>query len=374
MLVFAPFVCAVVSFLAGCCSATYPAIKTYFSQVARGANVVHLFAQLQVGVGLAVLVGPAVGGVLAEPTRKYGIVGPHGLFKKYPYALPCLLTSIVGSMVCVWMYKTLKYDTHNVQVVTDISTDELSDVESTEEEDHERRTLLGSGDSNTSSPGWKVSRAQLVFFLIAFSINEYVVFAMSDVLPLWLLSKPESRGRGFAFGSTLVGITFAFAGVVMIILQVTLFSRLVNWLGALMLGAVALFAMGVVFWAMPWVSYLGNVPWLMWPSLLFLAGVVSATYAFASTCMDVVLVNAVPHADVGYWNGVGGTTASIAKFLAPAVSASLFAWSTSSSLTLTKYYPFNFHFAFLTCTVLCLGAAVLLRQLPRGVDTEHKRS
>lgn len=42
-----------------------------------------------------------IGGWLANPVTKYGIRGPGGLFERFPYLLPCLVSVIFNCIVFV---------------------------------------------------------------------------------------------------------------------------------------------------------------------------------------------------------------------------------------------------------------------------------
>ncbi|KAJ0103396.1 hypothetical protein Patl1_05764 [Pistacia atlantica] len=61
--------------------------------------------------GIGLIMGPAVGGCLAQPADKYpNIFSKESLFGKFPYFLPCFVISLIAlgvTMASCWLPRTV---------------------------------------------------------------------------------------------------------------------------------------------------------------------------------------------------------------------------------------------------------------------------
>ncbi|KAL9690044.1 hypothetical protein QQ045_010437 [Rhodiola kirilowii] len=71
----------------------------------------QLFLQISTSWGLGLVIGPAMGGFLAQPADKFPhLFSKESLFGRFPYALPCLVISIIALLAaisCYWLRETL---------------------------------------------------------------------------------------------------------------------------------------------------------------------------------------------------------------------------------------------------------------------------
>lgn len=73
--------------------------KTVLSELSDDTNAPRAFSFIGVATGFGRLVGPAIGGLLAQPAVKYpGTFAADGLFGRHPFLLPCLVCGIITAV------------------------------------------------------------------------------------------------------------------------------------------------------------------------------------------------------------------------------------------------------------------------------------
>lgn len=86
--------------------------KTVLSEVVPDVHSARAFSFLGLNTGFGRLIGPAIGGILSEPYRKYGIAGPGNIFITYPYLLPCIIAALMTTVTMILSYTTLQETLH----------------------------------------------------------------------------------------------------------------------------------------------------------------------------------------------------------------------------------------------------------------------
>ena len=89
-------------FLGGASDNIFGAAKTLLSESMEEEHQAKGMALLGSSWGFAVIVGPAVGGLLSQPALKYpAVFSATGLFGVYPYLLPCCFTAGMALVAAV---------------------------------------------------------------------------------------------------------------------------------------------------------------------------------------------------------------------------------------------------------------------------------
>lgn len=108
--------------------------KTALSEVCSDKHTAKAFSYIGLSNGVGRIFGPALGGLLSEPARKYSW-GKIELFVTFPFLLPCLaaagITVVTAIMTHFFLKETLTKKVHFQAVA---STDEKEEVEEEEEE------------------------------------------------------------------------------------------------------------------------------------------------------------------------------------------------------------------------------------------------
>ncbi|KAI9075818.1 hypothetical protein K1719_042185 [Acacia pycnantha] len=98
-------------FLLGSLNGSLGTIKAYATEIFREEHQAKGLATFSSAWGIALVIGPALGGYLALPAEKYPHLFPKGSFlDKFPYFLPCFLISAFALAVlvsCIWLPETL---------------------------------------------------------------------------------------------------------------------------------------------------------------------------------------------------------------------------------------------------------------------------
>ncbi|CAM8926976.1 unnamed protein product [Rhodiola kirilowii] len=85
--------------------------KAYAMEISRKEHEAMGISLVSTSWGLGLVLGPAIGGFLAQPAEKYpNIVSKGSVFGRFPYALPCLVISIVAfvtAIACFWLPESL---------------------------------------------------------------------------------------------------------------------------------------------------------------------------------------------------------------------------------------------------------------------------
>uniref|UniRef100_A0A2P2MM65 Putative peptide/nitrate transporter At3g43790 n=2 Tax=Rhizophora mucronata TaxID=61149 RepID=A0A2P2MM65_RHIMU len=98
-------------FFLGCFNSQLGTIRAYASEVCREEHQALGLSVASTSRGIGLVIGPAIGGFLAQPAEKYpNIFAGNSIFGRLPYFLPCLVISIyaVGVFIaCWWLPETL---------------------------------------------------------------------------------------------------------------------------------------------------------------------------------------------------------------------------------------------------------------------------
>eukprot|EP00736_Rhodelphis_marinus_P005089 Rmarinus@m.9381 len=101
------FTAALIRFLSGLTNGIVGTCKAYASEVSPPSQAPRAMSVVSVTWALGMVLGPAIGGVLAEPTEKYpDVFSSDSLFGDYPYLLPCLVVcaSSMISLCCLVLF------------------------------------------------------------------------------------------------------------------------------------------------------------------------------------------------------------------------------------------------------------------------------
>ncbi|XP_020190238.1 protein ZINC INDUCED FACILITATOR-LIKE 1 isoform X2 [Aegilops tauschii subsp. strangulata] len=94
-------------FLLGSLNGIIGPIRAYAIEVCRPEHHAIALSLVSTAWAIGLIVGPTIGGYLAQPTEKYPKLFPvDSLFGRFPYFLPCLCISVFSFLVlisCIWL-------------------------------------------------------------------------------------------------------------------------------------------------------------------------------------------------------------------------------------------------------------------------------
>ncbi|RDY13686.1 Protein ZINC INDUCED FACILITATOR-LIKE 1, partial [Mucuna pruriens] len=199
-------------FLLGTLNGVFGPVRAYATEIFREEHQAIGLSAVSAAWGTGLIVGPALGGYLAQPVEKYPhIFSKDSFWDKFPYFLPNFIISVLAIVVaigCIWIPETLH--NHNC------SNESVDNAEALENG--------SSGDGNQ-----KIIQKNENLFLnwpLMSSIIVYCVFSLHDiayqeVFSLWAVS-PRRLG-GLNFTTDDVGNVLSISGLALIIYQLTLY-------------------------------------------------------------------------------------------------------------------------------------------------------
>ncbi|XP_054815019.1 protein ZINC INDUCED FACILITATOR 1-like isoform X2 [Prosopis cineraria] len=294
-------------FLLGILNGSLGPIKAYASELFREEHQALGLSTVSSAWGIALVIGPAVGGYLAQPVQKYPHVFPKGsLFDKFPYFLPCFIISAFALAVlvaCIWLPETLH--NHNV-----------SD-ESHEDTENEITGKTAQKDENLLL-NWPLMSSIIVYCF--FSLHD---MAYTEVFSLWAVSPLKLGGLNFTTDD--VGNVLSISGFSLLLYQIFLYPSLQKVCGPVRLAHISAAVSIPLLQIYP---FIGLSPGFTMNLLITTASVLmyclSATYM---TGLFLLQNRAVEQHQRGAANGIAMTGMSISKALGPAGGGAVLTWS-----------------------------------------------
>ena len=342
-------------------------------------------------VSFGQLLGPSIGGWLADPVQQY----PENYDQdSYLKSVPFILPNVVGacfallSAVCVYFFlpetrsvlmpqhrqalasndggdekeqHDVQHDFLEIEMASPAATNEESSKESSTESSKESSKKSFSSKQTISSPGilssvfsfcadWRVLWPCLVY-----SFHSLNSMWLNEVFPLWCLG--STRVGGLSMSLYEIGLLVSISSILLVIFQAIGFHRLVNHFSPskVFIGG-ALFMVPFVFLTPLTASMsvemnytfsdggdgvnmtvVQNVTVLnaaqatqrgwMFIVVGFLRGMSSLVSVTTFSTSFMLINNSCSNDDRGAVNGLAMTIASVTKAIGPAVGSSLLAWS-----------------------------------------------
>ncbi|KAG1882570.1 major facilitator superfamily domain-containing protein [Suillus subluteus] len=330
-------------------------MKTMMGELTDSTNMAQAFALIPIIWSLGGFLGPLMGGTLARPQDHWPALFSGPFWRNYPYFLPCAVAAFLLALALVMMTLFLEET---------LSTNRRPKFTSTKvgvPSSPDRESLAQQSMAN-------ISLRSLLTPSVVIPIANFAMLAFLDVsfrvlLPLFF-STPTYLG-GLGFDPTAIGKWMALYGIADGIFQAFFFARIVNWIGP-----KRLFCISVSCYA----PLMAMFPIMSW--ILRARGEVDHAITFALLCHLVMLViwhttygtiflfitaSAPTNNVLGAINGLGQTSAAMARAVGPAMATSLFAASKQHNLL-------GGNAVFVILIVLAGGLRWLASQLPDEVQ------
>ncbi|XP_050208823.1 protein ZINC INDUCED FACILITATOR-LIKE 1-like [Mercurialis annua] len=310
-------------FLLGSLNGLLGPIKAYACEMFREEHQALGLSTISTAWGMGLIVGPALGGFLAQPAEKYpDVFSEDSLFGRFPYFLPCFITSVFAFGVCIasfWLPETLHM--HSEKKLSSNDTIDAMETGSNGTKGNERRE-----DDEISKP--TSGESLLKNWPLMSSIIVYCVFSLHDmayteIFSLWAVSPKKFGGLSYSTGD--VGEVLSVTGCSLLVFQLSLYPYIER-----ILGPVSIFRIAGVL----------SIPLLAsYPLLAKLSGFsLSLLINCASMLKNVLSVSiitglfilqnrAVDQHQRGAANGIAMTAMSLFKAAGPAGGGALFSWA-----------------------------------------------
>ncbi|KAL4607263.1 hypothetical protein ACB092_09G160200 [Castanea dentata] len=273
-------------FLLGSLSGILGPMRAYASEICRKEYQALGLSIISTSWGIGLVIGPALGGYLAQPAEKYpNIFSEESLFGRFPYLLPCLLISIFALGVAVlscWLPETLHIHTENK-----VLEDSYDALEATAYEPSEKGNMQNSKERHQTSLQSLLKNWPLMSSIIVYCVFQLHDMAYSEIFSLWAVS-PRKYG-GLSYSTADVGEVLAVSGFGLLLFQLFLYPLVERFFGPIMTSRI---------------------------------GAVSIT-----TGLFLLQNRAVSQGERGAANGISLSAMSLFKALGPAGGGSLFSWA-----------------------------------------------
>lgn len=345
------------------------------------------FSIMPLVYNIASIVGPMVGGALADPLKNH----PewfHGsrpaLFEKFPFALPNLVCAgffLIGIPIGILFLDETMEDLKDKKdvgrelgkkltkwidlgrhrrnkTISDEAAPLLSGAVSTVPEDEE---VLNPQPKkpNTVSPFMDAFTVQSTMNIVYYMLLALHSVTFDQLMPVFLSYPHQDQSEwnlpfkfagGFGLPSSQVGKIFSVYGILAMLLQFFLFPPMANWLGALWCLRIVAFIAPVVYAAVPFALLLP--PHLQFSGIYILMFFKGLSTTFAFPCSVVLLTNSSPSLKLlGTLNGVAVAFSSLMRGIGPAIGGIVFShgqksgylilpWMMLSGVALLATVPF----------------------------------
>ncbi|OBT87224.1 hypothetical protein VE02_04890 [Pseudogymnoascus sp. 03VT05] len=364
---------------------------------------------------LGSILGPVLGGALAEPCKHYPSLFPPGtIFERFPFLLPNLFcTSVVVLGVLVGFF-FLEETHHEKKYERDVGlemgkrifgafqrTEDVNDLKSEKSmalmsetelliDDFEQlpryQSTEGSPqipvttqpeildiislDTNKSEPEkeapLKPFTKQIILNIAGYGILAYHTITFDQLLPV-LLAHPETKDAvislpfkflgGWAMNTKDIGFILMAQGAYSMFATIVLFPYAVKRLGPLNLFKLVAFSYPVLYVVTPYVILLPEPYRLIGLIPLLAWKTTFANFAFPAT--NILLANTAPSLLLlGTINGAASSTASFCRGLGPIISGSLYSLGFQ-----VGYFGIVWWF---TALISIAGAAIAMRMSEKG--------
>ncbi|KAI0498227.1 hypothetical protein KFK09_021468 [Dendrobium nobile] len=296
-------------------------IKAYASEVCRKEHQALGLSLVSTSRGIGLIVGPAIGGLLAQPAEKYpNIFSEESLFGRFPYFLPCLCISVIAVLAfvaCFWLPETLHF--HGELKLDDGAVDNL--------ESFENFSVIGNSGKTDGWPSvskksllknWPLISAIIVYCIFSFNDTAY-----SEIFSLW--AESSVKYGGLSFSSQDVGAVLAITGFGLLVFQLFVYPYLDKALGPVTSSRTAAIMSIPVLACYSFMSnFSGFVLMLILTCASLMKNILSITII---TGLNILQNNAVAQNQRALANGIAVTAMSIFKAVAPAVGGTMLSWA-----------------------------------------------
>lgn len=398
--------------------------KACASEMAAPEHQGRAMVWITVSWGLGLIVGPALGGLLARPTEQYPTwFDVDGLFGEYPYLLPNLTATVMGVLALIascWFdetlglvngrrrksvsggiemgsrrngsksaraapsYSRLTADAEDDGDSSNGGFDAIDVTGATESSGVRPDSYEGGGDEEDSAdrdassdklPLRGVDAAEetplykqkvVMQVMVLYSVWSMVQICLTEVVPLWAIV--SEKDGGLALESGQLGTILALGGALMSVFQIIVFPRVEKRLGPL---ALAKLAMGVSIVAVCLIPLthavvLSGAHWVtVWAFFIGTLFVKDSLALVAFTSIFMLISNSVKPNRRGAAQGLSMTVGSIGKSIGPAAGGTIFAWSVTAG---HLPFPFDFSLTFIVCAGFCGTCLWLTCVLPRSLN------
>ncbi|XP_073226786.1 protein ZINC INDUCED FACILITATOR-LIKE 1-like isoform X2 [Cicer arietinum] len=301
-------------FLLGSLNGVLGPVKAYATELFREEHQAIGLSTVSAAWGIGLIIGPALGGYLAQPVEKYPkIFMKDSFFDKFPYFLPCFIISglaLTAAIICIWIPETL----HNHSGRNE-SKDDAEALENGSNEDDKQRTVQKNENLFMNWP--------LMSSIIAYCIFALHDIAYQEVFSLWAVS-PSKLG-GLNFTTDDVGDVLSISGLALFIYQIAVYPFVEKVCGPIAIARIAGISSIPLLQSYPFIAMLSGITLY---TIISIASMLKNVMAVTITTGLFLIQNrVVEQHQRGAANGISMTAMSFFKAIGPAAGGTILTWS-----------------------------------------------
>ncbi|KAL0754198.1 hypothetical protein Bca101_091866 [Brassica carinata] len=326
-----------VRFLLGCVNCLLGVIRAYASEVVSEEYHALSLSVVSTSRGIGLIIGPAIGGYLAQPAKKYpNLFSQDSVFGSFPYFLPSLVISAyaTGALIACWWLPVSKPGNMNswyklqetLHTHCRIARGRLNPNEpeySPNELNNDGSTGRGLEDQNTQSKPSLLRNRPLMAIIIVYCVFSLQEIAYSEIFSLWAVS--DISYGGLSFSSQDVGQVLAISGLGLLLFQLMVYPPMEKSLGLLVVIRLSAVMLIPLLSCYPSIASLSGLTLHL---VINCASILKNALSISLvTGLFILLNKAVPQSQRGAANGISMTAMSIFKSFGPAGGGILFSWA-----------------------------------------------
>ncbi|XP_031268426.1 probable peptide/nitrate transporter At3g43790 isoform X2 [Pistacia vera] len=310
-------------FLLGCFNSLLGTIRAYASEVCREEYQALALSVVSTSRGIGLIIGPAIGGFLAQPAQLYpSVFSESSIFGRFPYFLPCLTISVyaVGVLIaCWWLPETMHW--HGTTL--DESYEPRDRLGASSNESFGSEDLIEAEERKTSHKANLLKNWPLMSTITVYCIFSLQEIAYTEIFSLWAVS--DKKYGGLSFSSQDVGEVLSISGFCLLLFQLLLYPPIQKILGPLMVTRFSAAISIPLLACYPYIAMLSGIT--LYLAINFASILRNTLSVSLVTGLFILQNNAVPQSQRGAANGISMTAMSVFKAFGPAGGGVLFSWA-----------------------------------------------
>jgi len=361
-------------FIAGTCSANGTVAKGMLGDIIDESQRTIGYSFYGVTWGIAGMVGPLIGGFLANPAKKFSIF-ENSYWEKYNYLLPSIFVMILGIISFSMTIKYLKepgkeqkyivledeyieMDFNNRNYNEQSSSHNTQNVRNHNIDDEFSNTMASDSLSEKKDLGL-IKTIKFIFTKSSWiAISCYCMLSLATMLfftvfPLWEASSVTHGGLGF--DEALISYSAPIMGISKVIIQLIVYPPIAKYMTSTQGYRFGLVLLMIFSIFTPRISNYVDQENILWTLLVVFLSLFSASDAFAYLSVIIMITESVTSEHLGFMHGFSGMCVSIMRMIGPTLAGSVWTFSMNNSFG----YPLDEHLIFIIIFLLCLAGLII---------------
>lgn len=319
------------------------------------------FATLPLVWQVGSIVGPIIGGALANPAKNFPeLFGENKFFLKFPYALPNLVAGVIftlgliagvlflkesleskknnrdyGRILGAWLVSPCRKGRKDLRPIDDFESVRYHRLRQKSEH------VAPSRYRDVFTPQSNVNLlAYMIMAMHAVTYNQVIAVFLHQALAEDRQHDklPFKFGGGFGLDSGTIGIIFMVFGGVSMVCQFTIFPWVTTKLGALVCFRACTFLFPIAYILTPYTVLLPTAN-LRIAAMIATLVLKALADVFAFPCNTIMLTNSAKSVQIlGTLNGVATSLSAIGRAFGPFITGKTFTWGVDHDYNISSWF------------------------------------